>query len=151
MALNKLMSFVKNSIVGSSLPSDSEEGRQFLQERIAFFGKVGGMICLGAIISHHLTFLFDPQRSWQDWSHRLIIFIQLATLAVFIAMWRLCCGKPREPRTLLAIDALGLVLICAGAALITLLENWILHKSFWTVLIATNVLFFRALLVPSSA
>jgi serine/threonine-protein kinase len=145
----------------SSTFFESEEGRAFLQERLAFYNKVCFLIS-GAffLTSFALTAsgVAPPEPVSRGFQERAML-LHAATLVVELAAFLLCARKPRlRLPTLRAVDVGALWLVCLGFALqaVNALGSPRLEPSgsfprATLVLILTNVVLARALFVPSSA
>ena len=137
---------------------DTEAGRAFLQERLAFYNKLcfllsGGFFVVGAL----LTFSGVAAPGDVSAEHeRRALLLHAATLVVQLAAWVACSrGKRFSLATLRAIDAGSLVLSCLGFALQSVtasapyVEQMGLFPRVTLMLILTNVLIARAVFVPS--
>ncbi len=145
----------------SSTFFDSEEGRAFLQERLAFYNKVCFLIS-GSFFLASLALtasgVAPPERVSRGFQERAVA-LHAATLAVELAAFLLCARRPRlRPGTLRAVDIGALWLVCVGFALQAVnalgsprLEPTGAFPRATLVLILTNVVLARAVFVPSSA
>ena len=138
----------------SAVDLDTESGRAFLQERVAFFNKVaffisGGFFVAGAAMG--LTF-FSSMETWA--AEGETAWIHLVTLLVSLAFWQLCRRRPGLPgRALQAIDTASLGLPLLGFSLQATLAPLGLQDRMTQVLllIFTNMAVLRAVLVPAAA
>jgi serine/threonine-protein kinase len=144
----------------SAIDFDTEEGRAFLQERLALFNKVSFLISgafflvggtLGAIG------LPPPEPVSSAFRHRSMT-LHASTLVVELLAWLACARGPGlHPRTLRALDVGALFLVCAGFAAQAFdlaggrFEPTGPYSRATLVLILTNVLLARAVFVPSPA
>jgi serine/threonine-protein kinase len=144
----------------SAIDFDTEEGRAFLQERLALFNKVSFLISgafflvggtLGAIG------LPPPEPLSSAFQHRSMT-LHASTLVVELLAWLACARGPGlRPRTLRALDVGALFLVCAGFAAQAFdlaggrFEPTGPYSRATLVLILTNVLLARAVFVPSPA
>ncbi len=130
----------------SALDLDTESGRAFLQERVAFFNKVAFCIS-GAFFV--VAVLAGPY--YGDPSPPLV---HAATLVVSLAAWQVCGRGPGLSTGLLGvIDAAAVTLVLVGFAAQALLvppafAGEVAHS---LVLIFTNMVVVRAVVVPSTA
>jgi eukaryotic-like serine/threonine-protein kinase len=140
---------------------DSEEGRAFLQERLAFYNKVcflisGGFFLAGAALA--ASGVAPPEPVSRGFQERAIA-LHAATLAVELLAFLLCARGPAlPPRTLRAVDIGALWLVCLGFGLQAVnalgsprLEPTGSFPRATLVLILTNVVLARAVFVPSTA
>jgi hypothetical protein len=137
----------------SAVDLDTEAGRAFLQERVAFFNKVsflisGGFLLAGVALGPLYVL---PGRTGPDWRPGAL---HAATLLVSLGAWRLCRRRVTLPaRVLAGVDAAGLVLPLLGFSLQALYvpPHWATKMSQTFILIFTNMGISRAVLVPASA
>jgi serine/threonine-protein kinase len=144
----------------SALDLDTEGGRAFLQERLAFYNKVtfllsGGFFLVGLLLT--VAGVHPPEEVSTDHARRAAL-LHAATLVVQLSAWLACSrGRPLGPHALRAIDAGSIVLSCLGFALQSLsaslphVEQMGPFPRLTLVLILTNVLIARAVFVPSPA
>jgi serine/threonine-protein kinase len=145
----------------SSAFFETEEGRAFLQERLAFYNKVcflisGGFFLAGlALTAGGVTAPEPSSRGYQERS----ILLHAATLLVELAAFLLCARGPRlRVAALRAVDVGALWLVCLGFALQAVnalgspqLEPTGPFPRATLLLILTNVVLARAVFVPSAA
>jgi serine/threonine-protein kinase len=128
----------------------SEEGRAFLQDRVAFYGRLGFLISVGFYVVLHLsqvTLLGLPSAVWYDGDAML----HLASSAMLGGIWLACRGAPRPPRVLAAVDLLGSTMTCVTAAMLLMLPGaGSLHETR-VLLVVTNAVIARAAVVPTPA
>lgn len=137
----------------TALDLDTESGRAFLQERVAFWNKVnllisGSFFLAGAIMS--VGFIKIAKEAGLD---MFPAFLHLATLLVTLGAWQLCRRRPGlTTRALHVIDTLSLTLPVLGFSLQALYPSvWAGEVADVLVLIFTNMAISRAILVPSTA
>jgi hypothetical protein len=140
-----------HGVWSSGVDLDSEEGRRFLQARLAFFGKVGFFLGLGYFSLAYVSLgLSTP---WPAFVHALRspwMFYHLSSDATFLILW-LTCRRGRRPRALLdALDAGLLISLCAIAALPPFLGRTLLADAYGLTLLATNLSMARSIFVPST-
>ena len=131
----------------------TEEGRAFLQERLALFAQVGFLIDSGFFLASFVALAFSVPRMLTRppsgaWPYDAI---DLANLGLFLGAW-LACRRGRRPLWLLrTLDAALVLVFCVLAALPVGMVKDELPGVRWTaLLIVTNALIARAVLVPSS-
>jgi hypothetical protein len=138
----------------SAVDLDTESGRTFLQERVAFFNKVallisGGFFAAGALMG--ATF-FTSMEAWV--AEGQTAWIHLLTLLVSLTFWQLCRRRPGlHARVLQTIDAASLALPLLGFSIQASLAPPALEHRMAEVLllIFTNMAVLRAVLVPAAA
>ena len=125
---------------------DTEGGRAFLQERIAFFNQVafwvsGCFFLAGVLAAPYYDGPTPP-------------LLHAATLAVNLAAWQACRRAPRLPTGWLeAIDAAAMTVVLVGFSVQALLVPPAFAREVTRslVLILTQMTIVRAVLVPSTA
>jgi len=144
----------------AALDLDTEAGRAFLQERLAFYYKLcfllsGGFFLVGLLLA--AAHVRPPEEVSVEHDRRAAV-LHAATLVVQLAAWRLCARRRSlGPGLLRAIDAGALFLSCLGFALQAVraeaphVEQMGPFPRVTLVLILTNVLIARAVFVPSPA
>jgi serine/threonine-protein kinase len=139
---------------------DTEEGRAFLQERLAFYNKVcflisGSFFVISALLT--ASGLEAPEAITREHERRAV-GLHAATLVVQLVVWLGCArGRRLVTRVLRAIDAGALVLVCVGFCL-QLVSTATPHLEpvgpfprVTLLLILTHSLVVRAVFVPSPA
>jgi hypothetical protein len=130
----------------SALDLDTEGGRAFLQERVAFFNKVAFLISGSFWIVAALAapYYGDPRPP----------LLHAATLVVSLAAWQICRrGRAFSTGVLEAIDAAAVALVLVGFAAQALIvpPAFVEEVTRSLVLILTEMAIVRAVLVPSTA
>jgi eukaryotic-like serine/threonine-protein kinase len=126
--------------------------RPFLQERLAFFGRVCFLASISFLVVFNLAEIADARRVWADWilANRSNQF-HLGMCLVFLAVWLSCRTGERSAPLLGAIEAGGIWL----AGLSCILPAWWADPSGFRVhamfLEITHILILRAVIVPSTA
>ena len=125
-----------------------DPGRELLQTRLALFGRVGALLSLIYLV---LVNLFHPAPRTLD---TYLCSANATVLGVTTTMgliWLLTRSAPRFEPQLRAVDAMGTVMVC----ILTALYGWISTNAegstYAGLLATTNVLTFRAAVIPSSA
>jgi serine/threonine-protein kinase len=129
----------------SALDLDTEDGRAFLQERLAFFNRVAFLIsgAFFVVAAFAGPYYGDPSPP----------LLHAATLVVSLLAWQVCRRGPRlSTRLLEAVDAAAVALVLLGFAAQALLvppafAGEVAHS---LVLILTQMAIVRAVLVPST-
>ena len=130
----------------SALDLDTEGGRAFLQERVAFFNKVafwvsGSFLVAGALAGPYYGDEVRP-------------VLHAATLLVSLTAWQVCARGPALSTGLLeTIDAAAVALVLVGFAAQALLvpPAFASEVTRSLALILTQMAIVRAVLVPSTA
>ena len=142
----------------SAIDLDTEEGRAFLQERLAFYNKVcflisGSFFLISALLM--ASGLEAPDPVTREHVQRAV-WLHAATLVVQLLAWVGCAQGPRlGTRWLRAIDAGALALVCVGFSLQVVsmaaphVEPVGPFPRVTLLLILTHSLVARAVFVPS--
>jgi eukaryotic-like serine/threonine-protein kinase len=130
----------------SAVDLDSEDGRAFLQERVAFFNEVAFWISGAFLVAAAFAgpYYGDPSPP----------LLHAATLLVSLGAWQSCRRGPRlSTRLLEVIDAASVALVLVGFAAQALLVPPVFagEVAHSLVLILTQMVIVRAVLVPSTA
>jgi serine/threonine-protein kinase len=130
----------------SVLDLETEDGRALLQERVAFFNRVAFWISGGFFVAATLAgpYYGDPSPP----------LLHAATLVVSLSAWQLCRRGPRfSTRLLEGIDAAAVALVLVGFAVqgLTVPPAFAGEVTRSLVLILTQMVIVRAVLVPSTA
>jgi serine/threonine-protein kinase len=154
--LPALMRLVRGS--SSAVDLETEEGRAFLQERLAFYNKVCFLISASFFVVGHALLasgLPSPEPVSAE-QHDQAMALHASTLVVNLAAWLALARGPRLAAAWLrSIDAGALFLVCAGFCLQFLsadasrLEQMGPFPRVSLVLILTHALVARAVFVPS--
>jgi len=131
---------------GASL--DPEENRAFLQERIAFFTRLGAAFVLATYLALVLAQRLDAGREGTVWLGAYGV-LHVATAAVFAAVWLACRGGPRSSEALGALDMLGSLAVCTTASLALAFPEATPDHKFRMLLWVSNGLIARAAAIPS--
>jgi serine/threonine-protein kinase len=130
----------------SAIDLDTESGRAFLQERVAFFNKVAFFISGSFFV---VAALFGPY--YGDPSPPLL---HAATLVVSLAAWQVCARRSGLSTGLLeVIDAAAVALVLVGFAAQALVvpPAFAGEVGHSLILILTHMVIVRAVAVPSTA
>ena len=130
----------------SAIDLDTESGRAFLQERVAFFNKVAFFISGSFFVVASLLgpYYGDPRPP----------LLHAATLVVSLVAWQVCRRGPKLPTGLLgAIDAAAVALVLVGFAVQALVvpPAFAGEVSHSLILILTQMVIVHAVVVPSTA
>jgi serine/threonine-protein kinase len=125
-----------------------DDGRAFLQKRIAFFGKVGLGLALGAYVFTHAALALAPGYSWRVWV-RPDALLYLVNAVLLGTVWLIARGPLRGARALAALDGCVSFLACTSAALPLLLSDATVDHQYRMLLVLTTALIARAAVVPT--
>ncbi len=147
----------KTHTLGSARPAfefaaaSRDQGRSFLQERLAFMGRVGGLFAATFYFLFNLANAFHPTFTpdrWVTlWSNRW----HIALVAVFAAQW-LACRAPRQLalRTLQAVDVGATCLACLCCTTAVWRSAPPGNRKYAMLFEVCAILLLRAAVVPSS-
>ena len=129
---------------------DTEEGHAFLQDRLAFLGKVAFVLSIASLLLGRLALVLGGSVAAVSAAMRGAIAAQIATDVFYLAMW-LGCRRGRLSRHALAVvDAAFPIVSTTAVALPLVLWPGALPGLEWAVLLVlTHVLVGRAVFVPS--
>ena len=135
----------------SGVDLSSEEGREFLQARLAFFGKVGFCLSFGYFwLAYASLALVTP---WESLRRAFVspwTLYHLSSDVPFLVVW-LLCRRGRRPRPLLdVLDAALVISVCTVAALPPFLGRNLVADAHGLTLLATNLVVARSIFVPST-
>jgi hypothetical protein len=151
-ALSEVVRRIRGS--SSAVDLDTEAGRAFLQERVAFFNRVAFLISGSFFLA---SLVLTPFNAMLEAGQAPAVeppLLHAATLLVSLAAWQLCRRGPALPlAVLLGLDAGSLFLPVLGFCLQTpYVPPQLTEKvADALVLILTNMAISRAVLVPTSA
>jgi serine/threonine protein kinase len=151
-SLPEVMRRLHSATTGVDL--DTESGRAFLQERVALFNQVAFLISGGFFLAGALMGLvFVEHRAVWGVEGRAAL-LHLATLVCSLVFWQLCRHRVGLPKRLLrVIDGASLALPLLGFSA----QVFFVPLAFQgrmaqvLVLILTNMVILRAILVPATA
>jgi hypothetical protein len=126
----------------------SDENRAFLQDRIAFFARLGTLIVLATYAALVLAQMLDPGDLRSPWLGAYGA-LHVGTAAVLGVIWIVCARGTRALDVLGALDALGSVAACTIASLALAFPGASEDHKFRMVLGVTNALIARAAIIPS--
>jgi len=134
-----------------SVPADTEGERGLLQTRLHAFGRVATLVSFGFYLLVNTLVQLGPDRAAHLWITTPVNQWHLTATAVLAVEWLVCRG-PKRSRTLLeAIDAVTMVSVGAGFALMGASVYWHGDPTLPMVLAVTHAVGIRAVLIPSSA
>jgi eukaryotic-like serine/threonine-protein kinase len=135
----------------SAVPSDSEEDRKLVNQRIAYFAAVVGTVsAVFYVFVTVLGVLVNPH--WREQIVHPASLMHLLAVVVFAAMWLLCRKGERSSRELNAIHVGGLVSTSVLYALmIGLAPDADFTQSLILTLIIVSTLTTHAIIVPATA
>lgn len=135
----------------SAVPSNSEEDRKLVNQRIAYFGGVIGVLSFAFYVFNiGLGILINPH--WMEQLIHPATTMHLAAVAIFAGMWLVCRKGRRSSRELNVLDVGGLVLssVCY-ALMIGLSPGATFVQSLILTLIIVSTLNTHAIIVPATA
>ena len=134
----------------SAVDLDTEEGRAFLQDRLAFLGKVAFLLSITYLLLGQLALALGASVAVRSTAMRQAVAIQATIDVLYLAMW-LGCRRGRLSRRVLGlVDAAFPILSTTAAALPLLLWPGAIPGLEWAVLLVlTHTQVGRAVFVPS--
>ena len=132
----------------SAAPSSSDVEREFYQQRIAVFGKVGCLLSVVFYLMVNVLSQLGQPRSALSWVADVSNASTLGVAAVLGLLWLVGRGRPRSAATLRVLDVGGTLAICAGSAVHGWLGWEFAGFRFNALMAITNILIFRAILSP---
>jgi len=134
---------------GASGSRRSDEERAFLQQRIGLFGLVGGSLSIAFYLLVNGLRAVGQDRGVMAGLLDLSNLSTLAVAFVLLLMWLATRGGARSWRVLRGVEVVGLLLVAAGCGV----HGWGGQDGgalrYNAVLALTNILIFRAILIPS--
>ena len=129
---------------------DTEEGRTFLQDRLAFLGKVAFVLSVASVVVGQLALNIGASVAIHPAAVRVAIAAQITTDVFYLGMW-LACRRGRLPRLALAIfDAAFPIVSTTAASLPLFLWPGAIPGLEWAILLVlTHTQVGRAVFVPS--
>ncbi len=145
-----LLSLHVDVACGSAL-CDSEEGREFWQRRLAFFGQVGLALCVALYLLLNLFWTLGGHQPWTWWVSRASNQIHLGCCLVFLVVYLVCrVRRPLGRLVLSLVDAGSIVLVAAAIGLLYNADGMTRFSDYHGIMSITVTLFIRAVIVPSS-
>jgi serine/threonine-protein kinase len=129
---------------------DSEEGRAFVQDRLAFLGKVALVLSTLSLALGHAGLSWSGASTTAPGARRLEDVVSAATDVFYLLMW-LVCRRGAVPRVLLGIIDAAFPIVATAAACVPLLvwPGQMPGKEWAVLLILTHTQIGRAVFVPS--
>lgn len=124
--------------------------REFLQQRIAVFGKVGCLLSVCFYVMVNLLTQVGRPRPFAHWVTEISNLAILAVAIILGALWVVGRGRRLSLSFLRSLDAAGTGLLGAGCAVHGWWGGGLEVFKFNALLATTNILIFRAILLPSS-
>lgn len=135
----------------SAVPSDSEEDRKLVNQRIAFFAAIVGVLSAIFYVFVQVLGVFINPR-WQEQLVHPASMMHVGAVVVFFTMWLLCRKGRRSSRELNLIHVVGLVLMSVLYALMVgLAPGSTFTQSLILTLIIVSTLTTHAIIVPATA
>jgi serine/threonine-protein kinase len=131
----------------------TEEGRAFLQERLAFFGAVGFLFQCGFfVLGRAALAVAAPGLMWAPFSLGMLLMAaaDLGAQLLFLGLWLYARRGRRPLRALRAVDPALPVATCTAATLPLGRGGMASGAPFAVLLIIVTVLMARAVVVPSN-
>ena len=134
----------------SAVPSDSEEDRKLVNQRVAFFAAiVGGLSAIFYVFVQVLGFFINP--GWREQLVHPASMMHVGAIVVFFAMWLLCRKGRRSSRELNVIHVVGLLLMSILYSLMVgLAPGSTFTQSLILTLIIVTTLTTHAIIVPAT-
>jgi eukaryotic-like serine/threonine-protein kinase len=130
----------------SSAPNDSEDGRAFLQRRLALFGKSVFLLFLAiGVVAATVTKVVLPD----EWPRDKPVPVHLALIYGVGLLWLFCRRGNRSLRVLTALDAASVVIVGVGLALAVKIAPRHVLSEVSSTFALTHLLLARAIIVPS--
>jgi serine/threonine-protein kinase len=135
-------------IAAASSSGSEDDNAALVQSRLALWAKVGAAACTGLLLLIPLLLTIAPpplplSPAWHGGVHILLILC-------LVAIWLVTRGRPRGPRTLRAIDAMGVFVVSAVATTLDARSPLPLRPDLTMVIGVAYLLVTRAAVVPSS-
>jgi serine/threonine-protein kinase len=129
---------------------DTEEGRAFLQDRLAFLGKVAFVLSITSFLFTRLALAFRASASASSPAMRGAVAAQIVTDVFYLAMWLGCRRGQLSRHALAVVDAAFPIVSTTAVSLPLVLWPGAIPGLEWAVLLVlTHVLVGRAVFVPS--
>jgi hypothetical protein len=130
-------------------PWTSEEGRDFLQDRIRKFARTSVVIAgLLFVVGVALRHFYGPGGGEASEFGTAQLF-HLGLLAAFLAMWLSTRGAPLPVQVLLVVDAAGTILACVAGNFMALHLPATLRPDLFCLLALMGILLYRSAIVPA--
>jgi len=129
-------------------PPHDEESREFLQDRLAFFGKVGALFYMSVALGRSLLLLASPRP--EDWGLVPVNRAMLGAGAALGGVWLASRSGRRAAATLLWIDAAGLALAGLAFGSLGYARTPFFDTAYPMVLAAGFTVVARSVMVPST-
>ena len=138
----------KSSYALATVPRDSGQLRELLQERVAFFARTLVALVLFFYVMANAVAMVHPLARWSDWVAPFNLF-QLGTGAAFGATWLVARGRPRSAPFLARLEATGAVVGATCLAGIVLFSPAVQRPELHVIMGITIILVMRAIVIPS--
>ena len=135
----------------SAVPSDSEEDRRLVNQRIAFFAAVvGSLSAIFYVFVQVLGCFINPH--WREQLVHPASMMHVGAVVVFLSMWLLCRTGRRSSRELNLIHVLGLALMgVLYSLMVGLAPGATFMQSLILTLIMVSTATTHAIIVPATA
>ena len=133
----------------SDVPRSSEEGRAFLQWRIAGFGRILGALVLGFYVFANAAGALHPLATWRDWVAPANLLVLVAGL-VCGGVWLACAKGTRSTAELETIDAVATVATGSCIGLASIYGPAVQRPELPAIMGVLIFLILRGIVIPSS-
>lgn len=131
---------------------DSEEWRAFLQERMAFFGKLTFFISLSFFVVGNGIATAVGARALDRWMNDSVNRAHLGSTLILGAVWLICSRGERAASVLGLIDVGAVLAAAGGFALMGLFMDGPWGPNPYPMVLAlTHIVIVRAIVIPSAA
>ncbi len=146
---------LRTSGLRAAVDTETEEGRSFLQERLALFAKWFFLVAVifYVIANLPLPWVLGMRFDWVEEWFGTKELLTLGVIAVAGAVWIGSRGRSRPAGQLRALEAAGVAIPCALMAVMlvdVVLANRNVQDVYLMLLATTNVVTVRAIVVPST-
>jgi eukaryotic-like serine/threonine-protein kinase len=129
--------------------SDIAVSREFLAGRLSTFNRLGFLISVALVAVMNLVLRSRYVDRWQDLLSCPANMASIAAVLGFAGMWLLVARCNLSFAALRRLDAVGTVFVCLVTVIRGCVPDLMEHTEFTSVLAITNVLVFRAVVIPS--
>ena len=128
---------------------ETEDGRQFLQQRLAFFGGLSLLFCTGLFFAFNLLQTLTAEQPLSHWVTDRANQVHLGSCLVFALIWQVCRrGRIRRPM-LATIDLVGVLIVAITIGMTYTPETLMKYRDHNGLAALAVTLFARSFIVPS--
>ena len=142
---------LKLEVACGAVPCDTEEGRTFLQERLAFYGRVFFVLSIALYVVFNLATTFAGTTTWGSWLTHPGNVLHFAAALDFLLVYLLCRGARRDVRFLSTLDVVSIVSLGSIIGITYYAVDLGSHPEAWGILAISNAMVARAVMIPSAA